>query len=75
MSTLAIANDNEARASTAHVAKTVAKMLDDVRVYAKTALRYELAGGRYADEAGGMVDKISDAIGEAEKVESDLTGI
>lgn len=75
MNAITASRDHEARASTAHVAKTVAKMLTDVKVYAEAALRCELAGGTYHDEVGGLVDAIADAIGTAEKVESDLTGI
>jgi hypothetical protein len=67
------AADAEAAAEAADVLSSIAGMLDKVKDFAERALKAELDGGPYQDEAGAVVDAISDAIGRAQQAESDLS--
>ena len=61
-----------ARASTADICDTIANMLTTVKGFAENALKDQVNGGHFQDEANGVLDAIANAIGEARKVESDL---
>lgn len=60
---------------TADACASIASMLEKVRDFAELALKEELNGGHFQDEAGAIVDRISDAIGEAKAVAGDLTAL
>ena len=54
-----------ATAEAADVFDTISTMLEGVRDFATRARKDELAGGHHQDEAGEVIDAISDAIGKA----------
>jgi hypothetical protein len=64
--------DAEATANAADVFDTISTMLEGVKDFARSALKDELDGGHYQDEAAGVLDAISDAIGEAKSAEGKI---
>jgi hypothetical protein len=67
------AAQSEAAASVADVMDTIATMLQGAHYFAEQALKEELEGGEHGDEAGEVVDAISDAIGKPRNVEGNLS--
>jgi len=67
------AAQSEAAATVADAMDTIATMLQGVQDFADRALKDELDGGEHGDEAGEVVDAISDAIGKARNVEGKLS--
>jgi hypothetical protein len=64
--------DVEASAGAADVFDTVSTMLEGVRDFATVALKDELDGGHFQDEAGAVLDAVSDAIGAAKNAEGKI---
>jgi hypothetical protein len=66
------AADAEAAAAAADTFDSIGSMLEGVQDFAARALKDELAGGHYQDQAAEILDAISDAIGAAKEAEGKI---